>query len=334
MDEVKSYRCDQDNCGVRDSSLCLENLDPDECSHSQLLLPEEDSDKEEQIKEESETFDIINLFSGDEIAVDNLSDLTYKYRVNLVLLMGDSDSGKTTLIASLFDLFQKGAVSNYYFAGSRTQIGFEKRCFLARWRESGRNESDTPHTTSMSLKYLHLAVRDSKCKEPSKHLLLSDVSGELFKQIRDHEDQMNDFAEIDNADHIFCLADGEALASPKKKHSTKEKVVALLSRAIQSGKITSSHKVNIVISRLDKIHKKKDEIEAFFVEPLKAKFPEYLDQIFYVASRSDDTGSPIKFGEGVDAFLKKSIDSVEINKIDKIDPTNLGIREFQKFRAD
>src|SRR6266478_9212034 len=76
--------------------------------------------------------DLINLPTGKEL--DNLeaANLQVARPVRLVVVAGPIESGKTTLIASLYELFQWSRVSDYLFAGSNTLAGFEQKCYLSR----------------------------------------------------------------------------------------------------------------------------------------------------------------------------------------------------------
>jgi ATPase subunit of ABC transporter with duplicated ATPase domains len=70
----------------------------------------------------------IRLYSGEELSLKDVNLVTHKYLYKLILIIGDTDSGKTTLLATLYDLFQIAPFKDYLFAGSLTQIGFETRC--------------------------------------------------------------------------------------------------------------------------------------------------------------------------------------------------------------
>jgi hypothetical protein len=108
--------------------------------------------------------DILNLFDGEELTDNGLGEITSEVDGKLVLLLGEPSSGKTTLFASLFDQFQKGPVADYLFAGSKTQIGFEKRCHFARVVSKGVHSNTERTFLSNGISYLHLAVRKKKIR--------------------------------------------------------------------------------------------------------------------------------------------------------------------------
>src|SRR5260221_8976346 len=273
MTETKNFECTQSGCPVKETGECLEtHKDLKECPHFKLI-----SDPIGEVnKQETEMFREADQervpFSGDEIYDDELTKLTARYPATLNLLMGDSEGGKTTLIAALYDLFQKGPVGGYNFAGSRTQLGFEKRCFLARWTSAGRTTPVTEHTAALNMHYLHLSVRDIKCKMPIQHVLFTDVSGEQYRIIRDHENQMQKFTAIRHADNIFYIANGQQLLDGATKHKVKSNTKKLLDRGVHTGQIDASTPINFIITNLDKITGSEDQIETFFSSDIRNSF--------------------------------------------------------------
>jgi len=328
--DSNSYGCKQENCPLKESGECLEGItNIEECPHSFLLS----NQTEEAIQENSENGMHLErelLYSGDAIAEVDLNKITYKYQANLVLLMGEPDSGKTTLIASLFDQFQQGPFADHYFAGSRTQLGFEKRCFLARWIGSGRDEPDTERTKTKEVHYLHLSMRDQKLNDPIKHLLFADVSGEQFKRIRDRKDEMDQFEIFRRTDHIFCLVDGALLMDEVERHAIKNNLFMLLQRVVES-EVYDKKPLNIIITKYDKWSEHSDSIVDFFENPLKKKYGQYIGDVFYVASRS--ISDNIKEGTGLDRIFNKILDPPNKDSKGSILNPNYKkpIREFQKY---
>lgn len=68
----------------------------------------------------------IALASGEALARDNVSNLQRRNVSRSIGLIGPNDSGKTSLIAGVYDLLQDGPLSGAAFAGSSTLIGFER----------------------------------------------------------------------------------------------------------------------------------------------------------------------------------------------------------------
>ena len=86
--------------------------------------------------------DLIDLPSGKELNEVAANTIAASRSVRVVVLAGPVDSGKTTLLTSLYELFQWGTVADQLFAGSTTLPAFEQRCHLAR-TVSGGEIADT-----------------------------------------------------------------------------------------------------------------------------------------------------------------------------------------------
>src|SRR5437660_50697 len=74
------------------------------------------------------TPEFIDLPQGKELSDLAALDLAKSRSVQWIVLAGPVDSGKTTLLTSLYELFQWRRVEGYAFAGSNTLPAFEERC--------------------------------------------------------------------------------------------------------------------------------------------------------------------------------------------------------------
>jgi hypothetical protein len=102
---------------------------------------------EESIIPENGSKDNVSLPGTDEFTLMSASEITVAHLTRVIVVAGEADSGKTTLLASLIDRFQRGPFSDYRFAGCKTLMGFEQRCHLARLK-SGGTIPDTDRTPS------------------------------------------------------------------------------------------------------------------------------------------------------------------------------------------
>lgn len=324
------YDCEQKLCPIKSTGVCLDAFsDVERCPHVKILSIKETPNIQQEHNDGGTTEVEQSFYTGDEIYEDKLDSITHLYSTKLVLLIGDSEAGKTTLLASLFDKFQKGPCAGYNFAGSRTQLGFEKRCFLARWTGSGKKIPDTERTKSLIMHYLHLAIRNQKGAAPIEHLIFTDVSGEQFRIIRDFESEMRKFNVIKRADHIFYLVNGEQLVDLNLRQKTKINTIKLVERAIECGMLNGCTPFDIVITKFDRIQGQLESINSFFVSDLKSKFPDHIKGFLYVASRSTDGG--IGAGTGIDELLGKILNTKKEDKPTLVQ--NTSNREFQRFKV-
>ncbi len=76
--------------------------------------------------------DVYQLPAGSALAMEDTYSITSSEESKFIVLVGPSACGKTTLVTSLYQLFQKEPLGGFYFAGSQTLQGFEQRAFFTR----------------------------------------------------------------------------------------------------------------------------------------------------------------------------------------------------------
>lgn len=167
----------------------------------------------------------------------------------VVLLLAEVHSGKSTLLAELWTEFLlSGEVGGHAFAGSVTALAFEERAFLARVR-SGRTSAETARTAQADDGFLHLRVRrpDGRLVE----LLLADVTGEHFRNIREGTRLDDELSWTERVDRFLVLVDGQAFAQPESREVTVTRTQRLLHALAESGQIAPSSRVAVVLAKED-----------------------------------------------------------------------------------
>jgi double-GTPase-like protein len=130
----------------------------------------------------------------------------------VIVFAGEQRSGKTTLLASLYEAFQWGQFGALAFAGSRTLHGFERRCHLSRVA-SELERPDTDRTKpGEGFQFLHLRVWKVDANK-TMDLLLGDMSGELYKGMRDSSDECLKYPFIARAHEFVVLLNGRKVAA-------------------------------------------------------------------------------------------------------------------------
>jgi hypothetical protein len=121
--------------------------------------------------------ELVDLPRGEGYRLDSggANEITTRAPTNVILFAGTAESGKTTLLATLYLLFQKGPFASFSFAGSRTLVGFEQRVHNARLAS---NLSKPRTERSKVSELLHLRVRKEDRSIPAQELLLCDLWGE------------------------------------------------------------------------------------------------------------------------------------------------------------
>ena len=259
--------CKQEGCEYPDGGHCMEGISPpDSCPHA-FLIPDATGEDEEVVHaSEPEATDLpdkadeeiprepdvgITLPSGRALSLDEAHVVCQAHETRIVVLLGDRDSGKTTLLAELFQKFLRGHYGGFLFAQSRTLLAFERRCYLARIR-SGRSYADTERTKSGSVRLLHLSVRRRGSTAVATHLLLVDMSGEFSRQIRSSFDEVRELLPLmRRADRVVFLVDGDRLTSPETRQLTVANSKMRFKALLEVGALDQTTPVDHIVSKWD-----------------------------------------------------------------------------------
>lgn len=193
----------------------------------------------------------VNLPSGHPLKDEGASNLLRAHAAPIILLAGAAKSGKTTLLASLHDSFQRKPFAGYLAAGSCTLMGFEERCFDSRTA----SEADQPTTLrtrpAEGLLFYHLKLRNEDLKSPIKHVLLADMSGEHYSGALDSATEIHALTIITRADHFVHLVDGGKLVSKEHSAHTQSNAMMLMRRCFEEGMLEKDAKVDILLTKWD-----------------------------------------------------------------------------------
>lgn len=324
MSQPSTHSCAQDACTVHIDGGCLEGLPLNDCPHH--IAGDERGASEagsgtvtattpnsDEIRDTGHDPEVVKLFSGEELGLDDARSIMARSLTQLVVILGAPDSGKTTLLASLWDLFQRGPFAGYLFAGSQTQPAFERRCHLSR-TESGLPHPDTERTMrSDETRLLHMAVRDEELRRPAKHILLSDIAGERLEDVRVSTDEAKRLTLLKRADHIVLLLDGERLVSLNDRHLARNASTNLLRSLLDAEVLGPNHYVEVLVSKWDIVTKTEDADSVRFVkETLKDivdRFGSRFSRLHAgrIAARPN-SDSDLTFGFGVEERFRRWVD--------------------------
>lgn len=305
--------CSQPGCIVSDNGKCLEGFTPVEsCPHVKTNNKAPTS----QTKDTSETPNvaITEIPSGEAITEDGADNIPRQFETKVVIIAGPPDSGKTTIITSLYEEFQGGPYSGFIFAGSNSLIGFERRCHEGR-KASGNKKPDTVRTPSQStVNFLHLRL--AKVHSEGFHiqnLLLADMPGETFKAIRDSSDAVNSLRILQRADSITLLLDGALLIDRRSRHNAAADSRMILRSILQENVLANFCKIDIVFSKWDLIQDSAFNREIIdYIKSLKNEFTEIIGQkhpfeFHEIAARP--TKPSIPFALGIPVLLRSWMES-------------------------
>lgn len=191
---------------------------------------------------------LIELPHGKGLKAEEAADITREALTSIILFAGTAKSGKTTLLASLFLLFQKGPFAGYLFSGSDTLIGYETRNYFALCA-SKRATPTTPRTVVSE--FLHLRVRMEDLSKPATDVLLCDLAGEDFRAAKDSSDDCKKLEVLRRADRVVLLVDGEKVADPANRKRAKNDPVTLLRNCLDSGMLDRQTAVDVLFTKWD-----------------------------------------------------------------------------------
>lgn len=298
--------CANEDCNVAVDGKCVEGYTLDECPHVMRMSV----DDIEEVQEEpvpKEPGAILNLALGDALDRAEASTLQCRRVSRAIGIIGPNDAGKTSIVASIYDLLQGGPVAGIGFAGSSTLIGFEKICHYAR----AASRRGTPHTERTTqgadATFFHLDLREDGAEVVS--LFIGDRSGEDYLAVADDLSRAGEFFELRRADVVMLLVNGEHLVSSEYRHEAKAVTPQIVAALVEAEVFRPGCSLAIVLTKEDSVrasansdraHREFDEM----VDAIVAGHSGFFRAIerFVVAASPRDSSS-VKRGEGVDRLL-------------------------------
>ncbi len=282
---------------------------------------------------EAPTF--IELFSGGALGAADADAVTLRSPAQLIVLAGAEGSGKTTVLASIYERLSVGAFACFQFAGSRSLLGFEEICHLNRLT-SGNARPDTQRTVpAEEAAYYHFALSRGGQR---RHVLLSAVSGELFRLARNAREDCARLTFLLRANTIAILVDGARLVVPESRENAVADAAGILSSFLDAKMLRLQTRVEFVFSKLDRVvaaGKNAEDLLKKTEVKLETKFRRHVPGLAFrrIAARPDTAiGSELKDGLA-EAFTLWS-ESRPLTAADRglqSAPPAAHVREFSKF---
>ena len=242
-----TVQCSNSDCKVGQTGKCVEGLVLDKCPH--YGKPSQPRAAAEIVAAEAQA---MLLPSGDLLTVGDANEVLRRGGSRVIAMVGPKEAGKTTLIASVFELFLRGAIEPYRFSSSRTLYAFERSCHPSR-AISQNVVPKTERTLLTDVHFYHLATR--KNGAAIVDLLFADRNGEDYRASVDDPSTASGFAEIARADTITFLVDGRQLLDLTTRSSITSEVVATAQALIDGGAIVGFPRCAIVLTKVDLVEK-------------------------------------------------------------------------------
>ncbi len=286
----------------------------------------------------------VDLFAGYDLSEAETEEITLRWPTQLIVLAGAEGSGKTTMLAALYEHFGRGSFAGFDFAGSRSLLGFEKICHSNRVISGGTRPTTERTIPSDEAAYLHLALRETAGDRRRRQVLLSGLSGELYRWARNSREECEKLTFLHRANAIVVLVDGEKLASLEQRHNAHADAAGILDALLDAKMVPAGCHVEFVFSKLDRIRAVGDVARAFLKqtqEKLETKFRSQVPQLAFreVAARPGPTNDDEELANGIASALATWISppTPSDGTGERAPRPSCDAREFSKFgwrRAD
>jgi hypothetical protein len=311
MSEGEIVGCQHANCPVAEDGRCLEGFENvRDCPNIQLATDgaaatdsneaevlEVDGDSRVSSEEGNGSEEpLVELGGGTSLTLSEGDLLANKHSARVILVAGEFQSGKTTLIAESYGRFLRGPFCDWSFAGSDSLYALDRRYHGAR-ESSGLSHPDVPRTEDEEMRLLDLRV-----SRGSKHhcLMFSDIRGEFFDNIVQGSAVAEEVPLAARADLLLVLVDGDKIKERSKRYNVKNWITLLLGGLTESGGIKPGTPVAIVLSKADLVSDSDREWFEATAEEWRALAFERRSsetEVFVAAARPDESPhEPIDLG--------------------------------------
>ncbi len=184
----------------------------------------------------------------DSMTDENINDVLGDYNTHLVTLVGFSEVGKSTFVASLYHkLMCTGEIDGYKFIDSDTYVGFERRAYIRN--ESLKTSYRNSRTTTLEGQFLTLTLsKDDKINK----LIISDRAGETYKN--SYTSNLSDVKQdkgLINSHHIIFFIDSSSVNNEDDYSDFCDDFQLLLSRMASAGVFDVPKVYDIIYNKID-----------------------------------------------------------------------------------
>lgn len=223
---------------------------------------------EEQLKEQVSSVDTKEmLFSPTNSSKGFYCDAMDETQINtvigaeiphLIILIGFSEFGKSTFVASLYHkAMSEGKIGGYEFFDSDTFAGFERRAYIRNVKLNPRKRFDRTTTSEGCF----LTMSFSKESRTIK-LIISDKSGETYKNdYTANQNSVNKDQALINGKHLIFFIDAKILISDEDFLEFESSFNLLLKRMNRANVFEEGKKIDIIFNKMDLIEE--NEMQEF-----------------------------------------------------------------------
>jgi hypothetical protein len=247
--------CANPDCRIAETGKCVEGFETGKCPHFGHAPADVGETESETSKTEG-----VRLPSADTLTVADAAGLLRAGDTRIIAIIGPSDAGKTSLIASLYDLFQEGPVSGVEYARSLTLHAFEHTCHDAR-AASRRNVPHINRTPRGEVRFYHLDLGRGPAGG-ALTLAMGDRAGEEYRSAADDSSIVTAFPEVRRADSLTVLVDGERLLDAGARHNLRSEITMMLQALVDGGAVQIGQRLALVLTKMDLVQASPNQIRA------------------------------------------------------------------------
>ena len=261
--------CDYPDCQAANGGACaLGHSSPDDCpeangARQRAEAAREAAEPEAESSQSPETLPTgIELQGGRAMTVEEGNALASRHGARIIVPAGPSGAGKTTYLIELYAEFLKGKQFGASFVESQTLLEFDYLLFPSRLAE-GNEVAETWRTRLQDSErsLLHLAI-DSEPTGKS-HLLMSNLTGELFEHVCDHGDAIAEVPLLGVADKLLIFMDGDKLRLGGTRASALSRTRQFINVLVEEKALSPQTEVALVTSKLDRLEAKEGALEGW-----------------------------------------------------------------------
>ncbi len=308
-----------------------------------LVHPTEKIESDASGEEQLSTSDYKEFPWGIALKTTSTNVITQKRQTRLIIIAGGVKAGKSTLLSSIYEKFYEGSFKTYLFAGSKTLLEFERICHDSRIASNRKNAETERTKLSDSFKFLHLLLHN-KTTNKKQDLLFTDVSGEIFENIRDSSEECRRHSILKRCDHFALLLDGEKLSNPETRGVVVSDGAQIIRRLLDNEILGIHSLIYILVTKFDIISDKikKDSTLETYIEIIKetkflAPFKSRVSNIHIcnIAARPNEVySSELELGYGVEDLIEKWVENYPLTRIKQkeSEPTTYFSRVIDRFK--
>ncbi|USD41244.1 50S ribosome-binding GTPase [Vibrio sp. SCSIO 43135] len=248
-------KCTNPNCNYDVDGYCIDGLPLEDCPSFnegldlELISPEGVDSSEGDFVEPSDPDNKIPFWGQKPLSEGAASSTMKAFPSKVISFVGPVGVGKTTLISSMYDVFNRRNQLNVRFGHSHSIYAFEKLCHHARVT-SNSSEVSTPRTTSADgVTFYNLSILDSS--DNRHNVYLADRSGESYSEMLNDVGLVKQYSELSRSDLICILIDSSTLGDKAKRHRYKRQTINLIKALISQLQAFEKNNFVLLLTKYD-----------------------------------------------------------------------------------